>query len=245
MENQVELAKLFFELASDSRLSILRALSGESLKMQEVARRLDVTATEAFRQLERLSSALLVQRLPEGTYTITHFGKLLMQLSCPLGFLLKYKEYFMTHDITPLPHQFVNRLGELSETTLVSDTMESLNRAQRMFIETKEFGWGLAEGVVPELMGPIMADHMRQGRKFKFIVPQAKMPAGPADLPGMEIRSLSQVPAVVAITEKEAAFCLRTFDGKMDYSAFYGCDPVFLGWAKDLFNYFWEKGKRL
>ena len=61
MENQSELAKLFFELASDSRLSILFELRNEALKMQDVARRLDVTATEAFRQLERLSAALLSQ----------------------------------------------------------------------------------------------------------------------------------------------------------------------------------------
>jgi len=245
LENQAELAKLFFELASDSRLSILKELSNEELKMQEVARRLDVTATEALRQLERLGASSLVQRLPEGTYAITPYAKLVMHLSSSLSFLLKYKEYFLTHDISPLPYQFINRIGELSKATFIGDTVESLNRAQRMFIETKEFGWGLAEGVVPELMGPIMADHLQRGIKFKFIIPQDKLPLPSAGLPGMEIRGISEVPAVVAITEKEAAFCLRTFDGKMDYSAFYGCDPTFHGWAKDLFSYFWEKGKRI
>ena len=62
MGEESGLDKLFFELASESRLNILRELKKENLKMQEIARRLDVTPTEAFRQLERLTAALLVQR---------------------------------------------------------------------------------------------------------------------------------------------------------------------------------------
>ena len=53
LENDEGVEKLFFELASESRLSILRELQIENLKMQEIARRLDVTATEAFRQLQQ------------------------------------------------------------------------------------------------------------------------------------------------------------------------------------------------
>jgi predicted transcriptional regulator len=51
MERESGIDKLFFELASENRLSILHELKKENLKMQEIARRLDVTATEAFRQL--------------------------------------------------------------------------------------------------------------------------------------------------------------------------------------------------
>ena len=51
MGEESGLEKLFFELASESRLGILRELQKENLKMQEIARRLDVTPTEAFRQL--------------------------------------------------------------------------------------------------------------------------------------------------------------------------------------------------
>ncbi len=87
MDNPCELAKLFFELASDSRLSILYALQSESLKLQDVARRLDVTATEAFRQLERLGAALIVARQPEGLHDLSlwaNFSKVVRFLeSCP------------------------------------------------------------------------------------------------------------------------------------------------------------------
>ncbi len=244
MENQVELAKLFFELASDSRLSILFELQGEALKMQEVARRLDVTATEAFRQLERLSAASLVVRQPEGTYTITSYGNLMLQLSAPMNFLLKHREYFLTHDISSLPYQFINRLGELCGATLIVDTMESLNRGQRLFIEMKQFGWGMAEGVVPELMGPVMDRQLQKGIKMRFIIPEVKLPPNPPEVPFLEARGIAYIPVVIALSEKEALICLRLNDGKIDYSAFYGTDAAFLGWTKDLFLYYWEKGKR-
>lgn len=119
---------MFFEPASESRLSILRELQAGSLKMQEIARRLDVTATEAFRQLERLSAALLVQRQPEGSYAITLYGKLLLQLSSSFEFVFRHKEYFLSHDIWKLPPQFVNRIGEFSKTNLIMDVMESINK---------------------------------------------------------------------------------------------------------------------
>jgi predicted transcriptional regulator len=245
MENE-GIEKLFFELASESRLSILRELQTENLKMQEIARRLDVTATEAFRQLERLSAALLVQKQPEGTFAITQYGKLVLQLSSSLDFAFKHKEYFLTHDVWQLPQQFVNRIHELSKTTLIMDTVESLNRGQRMFMDAEQYGWGIAEGVVPELMGPVMSERALKGLKLKFLIPENRLsaePPPPTTPRNIEIRSLSDIPAIIAVTEKEAAACFRLAGGRMDYAGFYGKDPAFLNWVKELFLYYWDKGK--
>jgi predicted transcriptional regulator len=244
LENQ-DLAKLFFELASESRLSILKELLGEKLKMQEIAKRLDVTATEAFRQLERLSAAGLVQRLPEGSYTITQYGRLVLGLSTSLDFVFRYKDFFSTHDLSPLPPQFIHRLGELSAATLITDTMESLNKGQRMFIEAKQFSWGFAEGTVPELMAPVMDDKLKGGMKFRFLLPSSRLPKETMPIPNMELRSLPEVPFVIGLTEKEAMICFRANTGKMDYASFYGSDKAFLCWVKDLFVHFWDMGSRI
>jgi hypothetical protein len=56
LENNKGLGKLLFELASESRLAILRELQKDNLKMQEIARRLDVTAIQAMTR--RLSTGL-------------------------------------------------------------------------------------------------------------------------------------------------------------------------------------------
>ncbi len=247
MENDEGIEKLFFELASESRLSILRELRTENLKMQEIARRLDVTATEAFRQLERLSAALLVQRQPDGTFALAEYGKLVLQLSSSLDFVSKHKDYFSTHDLMRLPVQFVNRLGELSQANLVMDTIESLNKGERAFIEAEQYGWGIAEGTVPEHMSPIIYERIQKGVKLKFLIPENRLSANvspPAIAKNLEMRGLSDLPAIVVLNEKEGGICFRQVGGRMDYAGFFGKDPMFLNWVKDLFLYYWDKGKR-
>lgn len=78
MENAEGPDKLFFELASENRIAILRLLQNNELKMQEVARQLNMTATEAFRQLQRLHEALLILRQADATYATTNYGRLIM-----------------------------------------------------------------------------------------------------------------------------------------------------------------------
>ena len=240
--------KTFFELASESRLSILRELQKENLKMQEIARRLDVTATEVFRQLERLSAALLVQRQPDGAFALAEYGKLVLQLSSSLDFVSKYKDYFSTHDMMRLPIQFVNRLGELSKAKLVMDTVESLNYGERAFLEAEEYSWGIAEGTVPENMIPKIDEILRRGVKMRFLIPESRLTAmgNPDEVSrNVEARSLADIPAVVVLNEKSAGVCFRQIGGRVDYAGFFGNDRVFHNWIKDLFLYYWEKGKRL
>jgi predicted transcriptional regulator len=240
--------KLFFELASESRLSILRELQKENLKMQEIARRLDVTATEAFRQLERLSAALLVQRQPDGTFAIAEYGKLVLQLASSLDFVSKYRDYFSTHDVMRLPFQFVNRLGELSQAKLVIDTVENLNNGERAFMEAEQYGWGIAEGTIPIHMIPIMNEQILKGLKLKMLIPENLLSASvspTATAKNMKARGLPDLPAIVVLTEKEAGICFRQVGGRMDYAGFFGTDPVFHNWVKDLFLYYWDKGKRI
>jgi predicted transcriptional regulator len=241
------LEKLFFELASESRLSILRELSIENLKMQEIARRLDVTATEAFRQLERLSAAMLVKRQPDGAFTISEYGKLAMQASSSLDFLSKFRDYFSTHDVTRVPSQFVNRLGELSKAELSMDTIANLNRTEQAFIEAKQFGCGIAEGTIPEHMIQKMNQQIEKGLKFKFLIPLNRFAPNTTPVPApdnVQGRGLSELPAVLVLTEKFGGICFLQIGGKVDYAGFFGEDQTFLGWLNDVFMYYWEKESR-
>ena len=94
MDDAKSVDLLFFELASEDRLNILRELDNTSLKMQDIARKLDLTATEASRQLQRMSKANLIKRIPDGTYTVTCYGRLLLVLSSSMEFAFRHKNYF-------------------------------------------------------------------------------------------------------------------------------------------------------
>jgi hypothetical protein len=51
------------------------------------------------------------------------------------------------------------------------------------------------------------------------------------------------LPVNIVLIEKEAGISFCIVGGKADYVDFAGKDPMFLGWAKDLFCYYWERGK--
>jgi len=237
--------KLFFDLASESRIDIIRELKEQNLKNNELGGKLDLTATEAFRQLQHLTEALIVQRLPDGTYTITNYGKLTLQLIQSLEFTFKHKEYFLNHDVWRLPYQFVNRIGELSRSTLDMDTIENINRAGQMFSEAEKHAWAMGEKLLDSL-GPAMARPISKGVKFRFMGCESRLPNFnhvPGEAPHIELRTFTDIPITIVTTEKEACICLPSTEGRMDYAAFYGTDPKFVNWARELFLYYWDKGK--
>lgn len=247
MEDQEGIDRLFLELASESRLDILRELQTKGLKMRELARRLDLTATEAFRQLKRLTKASLVQRQPEGSYRIAPYGKLVLQLAASLEFVSKHKEYFSTHDLSRLPYTFVNRIGELSQATLNMEAMGNISEGEQMIGRAEQYLWAMVEGPGNELMAPTVAEQSRRGVKYRFLVPERRLPVGsgpPGTTQAIEARGLSDIPAIVALTEREAGVMFRFVGGRADYAGFFAKDPSSLNWTKDLFLYYWDKGKR-
>jgi predicted transcriptional regulator len=238
LENQEGVEKLFFELASESRLGILRKLMEKDWKMNEVARKLDLTTTETFRQLQRLSEGLLVEKQPEGTYSITEYGRLVLQLSSSLEFVSKHKQYFTKHDISSLPSQFLNRIGELSQANLMMGMVESTMKSSTLIGEAEKFMWAVSPEPVPQAFDAI-SKQIPKGAEYKVLSPQP-----PAKLPNLENRTLTNPPAIMVVTEKEAAICFRFKGGRVDYAGFFGEDPAFLNWVKDLFLFYWDKGRR-
>ena len=125
--------------------------------------------------------------------------------------------------------------------------MESINKGAQMFIEAEQYAWGLAEHESgPELISPIMSERIRKGVKVKMLIPESFLPTAIplAKAQNYKVRGLSDIPAIMAVTEKEAAVCFRFIGGRVDYAGFYGKDPILLNWVRDLFLFYWDKGKR-
>jgi predicted transcriptional regulator len=79
-----------------------------------------------------------------------------------------------------------------------------------------------------------------------MLVSEGVLGAIPSPSPrNVELRGLSDIPVTIGITEKEATVCFPLVGGRTDYAGFSGKDPSFLNWAKDLFLYYWDKGKRI
>jgi len=239
---------LFFELSSESRFSILSALDARELKMAEIARAENLTAAEAFRQLQRMSESSLIQRKPEGSYAITEYGRLILRMSGSMESVFKHREYFLTHDLSGLPLQLSIRAPELARAGLTVDAMSSLDSVVRIASEAEDYLWACStEKPGPQNLQGIVLEKIPKGVKFRFIVPERFVPSQ-AELRALpnaiEWRSFENVPMNLMLNEREANVGFRFLGGKPDFNAFESKDSIFLNWAKDLFSYFWERGKR-
>ena len=247
LEDQEGIEELLFELSGTSRLNILRELNTKNLTMTGLAAKLNLTTTEASRQLQRLSDALLVRKQPDGMYAVTYYGRLVLHLCSPMDFVTRHREYFLTHDVWGLPPQFLSRLGELSGSTLRMDMLENINTAERMVREAREFIWmgGIEQ---PINYDPILVELVPQGVKGRFLFMERFLPKkqlAPELAQGIEYRMVESFPVTFLMTEKGAVVAFIQIGGKADYAAFIGKDPAFLNWCRDFFLYHWEKGRRV
>lgn len=243
-ENE-DISKILFELASSRRASILFEVEKQNLKMQQIAKSLDMNVTEVFRHLQRLSDARLVVKQVNGTYSITSLGNLTIGLLSNLNFILKYGDYFLDHVIFCLPYEFVNRLGELSDGEFSDNTLSTLNRVRNMVYEAEEYIYAMAEQSESSHV-QVTNEKVSKGLEFKFIMQQSlaeTIKVTPEVEHLKQRRSLQRICVTLLITEKESVVHFRRHNGEMHYTGFFGKDEKFRKWTRDLFKYCWEQAE--
>ncbi len=241
-----EVSKILFELSSNRRAILLFKISQQSLKMQQLANVLDMTTTETFRHLQRLSESKLVEKKADSSYVITPLGELAIVFLSSFNFILQNGNYFLEHPVSGLPHEFVNRLGELSKGEFCGEALSTFNRARKIVFEADEFIFVIAEQVDSSHV-QATNEKVVKGLKFKFIM-QKDLARNVKITPEVEHlkerRYLERIPVSLMTNEKEACILLRRANGEMDYLGFFGTDKNFRKWTQDLFMYYWERAER-
>lgn len=245
ISNEDGLERLFFELASGSRLGILKTLQVKDLKMQELAKKLDLTDTETCRQLQRLSEARLIQKKVDATYRITPYAKLVLDNCSSLGFISKFRDYFLNHNAMLLPIEFRARLKELSECTLISVTLDHINKTTEMFLGAKKQIDTVVLGSVALI--DILRKRSEEGVKIRWLMQESFIQDASTVLSSWkqfpEIRTTPMAIGYIVVTDRAASLTIRDNNGAMSYSSFYGEDASTLKWMQDLFGYEFERAK--
>ncbi|MFX1579976.1 MAG: helix-turn-helix transcriptional regulator [Promethearchaeota archaeon] len=245
-EEADRISKVLFELASDRRVSILFEVDKKNLKMQQIAKTLDMNVTETFRHLQRLSESKLVEKRVDGTYALTTLGTLSIGLLTNLNFILKNGNYFLEHDFSCLPYEFVNRLGEISNAEFCGDTVTNFNRVRQIVYEAEEYIWAMAEQVESSHIHATN-EKVSKGLQFRFIMHKdlAKTFEVTPEVEHLkERRLLERICVTFLINEKESCVNFRRRNGEMDYIGFIGKDEKFHKWTRDLFMYYWDRAER-
>lgn len=229
-------------------MNVMLEIQKQRLKLSHISKKLDMTVTEMSRHLQRLGEARLIEKDVEGLYGLTPFGVLALSLLSGLGFVSRYRDYFMEYDMSRIPYDLISRTGELAEGEWGTDTFKNVYETEKMFREAQGYIWILSDQILMSA-APIVAEKVKKAVEYRIILPEGIVqhpdykPVPPSSAAGTERRILPKVEVVIVMTEKGAAFCLPNRSGRIDYTGFGGTDPKLHKWCKDLYLYYWEKAK--
>jgi predicted transcriptional regulator len=239
------LCDLLFEMSNEDRLKILLELEKGPKNMTRIAKDLDFTSQGTSRNVARLVETSLIRRNPEGEYELTQYGSVSLKLLSSYEFLSRNRQYFLSHDASVLPYEFINRFGELSVSSLQEDFITNYALVQEMAKHVEEYAYSMMQQFNVNAQ-PSVVEKLKLGVKFRTILPETIVP--PPDFrpaAGVDRRLLPNVQIQITIADKKAMFGLPTLEGKIDHIAFVSEDPKFHKWCLDLFNYYWDQGKPL
>ncbi|HEY3419451.1 MAG TPA: transcriptional regulator FilR1 domain-containing protein, partial [Methanomassiliicoccales archaeon] len=227
------------------RRRIIEELQTQHLKLNEVAKKLDIAPTEAFRQLQKLTEAGLLEKTVEGKFCSTPYSRLVMESSATMDFLSKHREYFLDHDTSLIPPQFRIRFGELSKTVLRSEAVVNINTATLVLRDSEKRIDVMAEQHM-EHNGQILRQKSLDGVKVRSLL-QGNMIETIEEEPivtrSWERRVIPRICAIIVLTEKIVGISLPKLDGKMDYKVLEGKDSESMKWASDLFEDQWNRAR--
>lgn len=244
--------KTFFELASEQRLAIIFRLNEKSAKISQLAKDLDITMQEAHRNVSRLQDAGLIEKDPEGIFSLTTFGNTITKQIPTFNYLSKHKEYFSEHILGELPIKFIMRLGALDKCEFIKGVVAILERWKDIYREAEEYIYEIVPQVPIDLIEPAVS-RVKQGVKYSYVLPKdVIIPKGRKDLlkklghnellnkGAIERRMVESVKVAVILNEKQAAVLFPTQKGETDMNMiFYSIDRVFHEWCLDYFRYRW------
>ena len=253
------LAELLFILASVDRLTLLSEIGVEKRRLSQLTVKLSATPQETSKHLARLRDAKLIEKDSDGFFSLSAFGKIIVNLLPSIKFLMQHREYFISHDISSLPLEFIERLGELQEGQFGERVGSVLAHIQQVVQDAEEYIW-------------LMSDHPLGGEEYvtrsgklestdsvrwRIIIPSdssidwTRLRAAVATHKGRIEYCLIQDPndikAGIAMNEKIAGLTFPNTTGKLDFnSGFRSDNPIFRQWCQDLFEYHWSKaGKKV
>ncbi|HZY46254.1 MAG TPA: hypothetical protein VFE96_00515, partial [Candidatus Bathyarchaeia archaeon] len=222
----------------------LSSINHEKQRLTNLAKVINASTQESSRHLSRFSESGYIKKDQDGFFATTSLGKAVLRVLPSIRFLLTYKTYFLSHDLSALPTSFTERIGELSNGKLVGQFNIVLDHIKKVILEGREFVWLIADQpVVPtSTMGNAFTSRkvpvrlvINQGTDLKALS------AAKSILPEkFEVATLGEVSVAMAINEKLAGVCFPGSDGKLDFGVgFVGSDDPFRKWCSDLFQHYW------
>ena len=246
------LAEEFLQVSSHLRLGIILHLKEKEENLSSLANKLDSTASEMHRNLKRLTDDNLITKNAEGLYCLTSYGKMIYsQVSC-WEFMKNNSEYFKKHDFGNLPDLFLQSIGSLNDSVVVTGFVNVQDTWKKIYANANKYIDNILFEVSydSEILSTITSK-LKKGVRINSIfledaiLPESRKKAisdkNITDAIQNELlvrRTIKHIDTLVVLNEKEAFVVFPTSDGKIDVSeGFYSKNPEFHKWCFAYFNY--------
>jgi predicted transcriptional regulator len=242
-------AELLFNLASADRLVLLRKIDAGGQNLTNLSKTINASMAEGTRHIKRLTEAGLVRKDSEGFYGTTPVGKSILRLLPGIGLLLEHRDYFKSRELSFLPLEFVERIGELSTARRVNQLSAVLEHIKSVVSQGKNHVWLISDNLFPQWPG-IGSAFLSTDLPVRLIAEESTsrkvLSEYKSRLPRSEIAVLKEVRIGMAINESTAGVCFPTETGGIDFtSGFAGSDPTFLTWCNNLFEHYWASARKI
>jgi predicted transcriptional regulator len=247
-----EVASDILQIASEQRLKIMLKLQEKNSNVTNMAKELDSTVAELYRNFERLMKSDFIYKDSNGNYNLTTYGKAICVCIPSIAFLSRNKKYFNSHDFGDLPKKFIQSIGALESGQYQKGFSKVIQQWKEICENANEYIYDILYEEPLELIDPIV-DKAKQGVKINSIFSTSTViPKGRKEIvakpaikkliqDGLIERRMSNVNVVVILNEKEACVMFPTTSGDTDMSSmFHSTEPIFHQWCLDYFKHCWN-----
>lgn len=254
--------QIFFELASEQRLSILFKLTERDSKLAKLAKDLNVTMQEIHRNLNRLMGAGLIEKASDGTFSLTTFGNVIMTQIPTFGFLSRNRSYFSEHTFGDIPMKFIHRIGALDSSQYVSGVVAVIELWKHLYSQSSEYIYGMLPQIPLDLIEAIMPKIRNAGVRFNYILPEkAIVPKNRTQIlqnssyrelmrKGMvERRMVPKIQVAVVLSETQSTVLFPNLKHETDMNSLFYSSAIqvdkglFHDWCLDFFRYNWYNSR--
>lgn len=243
---------------------ILTGLLVKPSNLTGISKTLDLKTQESSRHLQRLLDAKLLLKDSEGVFSVSPFGRIILELQKSLRFVSSNRGYFNTHSLESLPEGFAGRIAELSQSRYTPDVMNSFAWVESLFKSAEEYVWMVHDQYIVSTL-PSYLGAIKKGLRFKLVELFGRAPERRLDqmrtlyisdedeetilnarLSGqVESYYLDKIDVFLYKTEKTCLIAFPKLEGTFDYLGFMSQDRAAHRFCQDLFETHLEKAQKI
>jgi predicted transcriptional regulator len=240
---------------------ILDLMNGEK-KLSEINSGMDAKKTSILHVLKEFETLNLTTKT-SGAYSLTSLGiieaQIFQDLVSTAEVLEKFKEFWLNHNIKPIPPQLISRLGALKESVLVHTEKTQLGQVYVNFMQilmTSKKVIGISPIFHPDYV-PIIENLLSQGNNVDLIITTEVLNKTLSTAHMDELKKNfvngtlkiflnEDLRFALTVTDKNFSLGLFTLDGNYDDNMdLISTNPQAIQWGEELFQLKLKESRRI